>query len=90
MKKYGMRLMASSGYMSQVDEVLCAACGTCEDACPFEAVEIDTTPIVEWEMCMGCGVCVGQCPNEAISLRRDERKGEPLDVRVLAGREHVA
>jgi len=90
MTKYGMRLMTSSGYVAQVDKMLCAACGTCEDACPFGAIEVDGTAIVSWEMCMGCGVCVGQCPNEAMSLVRDERKGEPLDVRVLAEMERVA
>lgn len=90
MTKYGMQLMASSGYVAQVDEMLCVACGTCEEACPFEAVEVEETAAVDWETCMGCGVCVGQCPNEAMSLIRDERKGEPLDVRVLAGLEHMA
>ena len=34
---------------------------------------------------MGCGVCLGRCPNEAMTLVRDERKGIPLDVRMLAG-----
>jgi ferredoxin len=33
---------------------------------------------------MGCGACEPQCPQEAISLVRDEAKGEPLDVRLLA------
>ena len=32
---------------------------------------------------MGCGVCASQCPVEGLSLVRDERKGVPLDVRVL-------
>ena len=90
MTKYGMQLMASSGYVAQVDEMLCVACGTCEEACPFEAVEVAEAAIVDWETCMGCGVCVGQCPNEAMSLVRDERKGEPLDVRLLAEPERVA
>ena len=27
---------------------------------------------------------VGQCSNEAISLVRDEKRGVPLDVRLLA------
>ncbi len=89
MTKYGVPLMASSGYVAQVDKALCAACGTCEEACPFEAIQVGESAIVSWEACMGCGVCVGQCPNEAISLERDERKGEPLDVRALAGLEPV-
>ena len=83
MRKYDTPMLASSGYVAQVDEKLCAACSTCEDACPFSAVKVDTTAEVNWEACMGCGVCVGQCPNEAMSLVRDERKGVPLDVRLV-------
>jgi ferredoxin len=32
---------------------------------------------------MGCEVCVGKCPSEAMTLVRDERKGIPLDLRLL-------
>lgn len=83
MLKYGIPMVAPSGYVAQVDEMLCAACATCEETCPFEAVQVNGTAIVNWEACMGCGVCAGQCPNEAMSLVRDERKGIPLDVRLL-------
>jgi Pyruvate/2-oxoacid:ferredoxin oxidoreductase delta subunit len=83
MVKYGIPMMASSGYVAQVDETLCAACAACEDACPFRAIQVNEMSVVNWEACMGCGVCVGQCPNEAMSLVRDERKGVPLDVRLL-------
>ena len=89
MVKYGAPSMASSGYVAQVDETLCAACATCADACVFEAIEMDGTAIVNWESCMGCGVCVGQCPNEAVTLVRDERKGVPLDVRLLVQEQAV-
>lgn len=84
MTKHGIPMMASSGYVAQVDETLCSACKTCEDICPFEAIPVDATAVVKWEACMGCGVCVDSCPSDAISLRRDERKGVPLDVRLLA------
>lgn len=83
MVKYGVPSIASSGYVAEVDETLCVACGTCEDACPFGAIHVDETAVVNWETCMGCGVCVVQCPDEALSLVRDERKGLPLDVRLL-------
>jgi ferredoxin len=84
MTKHGIPMMAPSGYVAQVDETLCSACTTCEDTCPFEAIQVDATAVVKWEACMGCGVCVDSCPSDAISLRRDERKGVPLDVRLLA------
>ena len=84
MAKHGIPLAASSGYVAQVDETVCSACGTCEETCPFEATQLNGTAMVNWETCMGCGVCVTQCPSEAISLLRDEKKGMPLDVRMLA------
>ncbi len=84
MLKYDIPIMASSGYVAQVDEICCSACGICEDACPFDAVRVNGHAIVNWERCMGCGVCEGQCPDRAISLHRDPRKGQPLDVRALA------
>jgi ferredoxin len=83
MVKYGAPTLAASGYVAQVDDTLCAACATCEDACLFEAIQVNGAAVIDWEACMGCGVCVGQCPNEAMSLVCDERKGVPLDVRLL-------
>ena len=90
MVKHGAPMVASSGYVAQVDDALCAACGTCQEACPFEAIQVDGTAVVNWEACMGCGVCVGQCPNEAMSLVRDEKKGVPLDVRLLVQEQAVS
>ncbi len=84
MMEYGNPIVASSGYVAQVDEVICEACGTCEEVCPFDAVTMDMVSVVSWTDCMGCGVCVGQCPSEAMSLVRDEEKGIPFDVRVIA------
>jgi len=83
MAKYGAPMVAASGHVAQVDEALCSACGACEEACPFGAVKVNGTAVVNWDACMGCGVCTGQCSNGAVSLARDERKGIPLDVRAL-------
>ena len=83
MVKYGMPIIASSGYVARVDETRCKGCATCEASCPFEAVRVDGISVLKWENCMGCGVCVEQCPNGARSMVRDERKGMPLDVRLL-------
>lgn len=84
MAKYAVPMVASSGYVAQVDEPDCEACAACEQVCPFEAIQVKDTAVVNWETCMGCGVCVGRCPSEAMTLMRDERKGIPLDVRLLA------
>jgi formate hydrogenlyase subunit 6/NADH:ubiquinone oxidoreductase subunit I len=83
MVKYGSPMFASSGYVAQVDAALCSACGTCVEACPFGALSLETELEVNWEKCMGCGVCESQCTTQSISLVRDERKGIPLDVRVM-------
>jgi len=83
MVKHGVPLMLSSGYVSQVDPTLCTACDRCREACAFKAIQVNGTAAVNWEACMGCGVCVEQCPTKAMSLARDERKGVPLDVRLL-------
>lgn len=84
MMKYGIPVLAPSGYIAQVDEDLCTACGTCVNACPFGAISLGEEDItLDWQKCMGCGVCIDPCPNKARSLVRDERKGVPMDVRLL-------
>jgi heterodisulfide reductase subunit A-like polyferredoxin len=83
-QRNGTPMLASSGFVAQVDEDLCAACGTCADYCQFEAITVDNGyAVVDYEGCMGCGVCVSQCPEEAISLLRDPAKGEPLEIQKL-------
>lgn len=85
MMKYGIPTLAPSGYIAQVDRSLCTACGSCVQACPFQAVSMNEDGIaLDWQKCMGCGVCVESCPAQARSLVRDEGKGLPLDVRLMA------
>jgi len=85
MVKYGAPMMVSSGYVAKVDDSNCTACGTCVGTCPFSALSIDDEVLkVSWKDCMGCGVCEAQCPCQAIALVRDEKKGIPLDVQLLA------
>jgi ferredoxin len=83
MNEFGTKMACSSGYVSKIDQDLCANCGTCVDACPFEAISANGVTKINYEKCMGCGVCVDLCPSEAISFLRDEQKGMPLDVRLL-------
>jgi len=80
MNTYGMKILASSGYVSQVDESKCKACSICAKVCHFNAISVDKTAAVIWDKCMGCGSCVVKCPNQARSLVRDEKKGIPFDV----------
>jgi heterodisulfide reductase subunit A-like polyferredoxin len=77
-------MLASCGYVAAVDADLCAACGTCADACQFAAISVEGDhAVVDFAACMGCGVCVAHCPQEAISLLRDPAKGGPLQIQKL-------
>ena len=83
----GVPMLAPSGYVSEVDPALCEGCGACEDVCPFGAVSLsDGHARVNVDTCMGCGVCVSRCERGAMTLRREARKGEPLDIRRLKER----
>jgi Pyruvate/2-oxoacid:ferredoxin oxidoreductase delta subunit len=80
----GTPMLASSGYIAQVDSSRCTACNTCQAFCQFGALGLANGSIsVDLEACMGCGVCVSKCPQEALSLRREPGKGVPLDIRAL-------
>ncbi|NLX11781.1 MAG: 4Fe-4S binding protein [Chloroflexi bacterium] len=80
MRQRGAPMITSSGYVAQVDEGLCTACGTCAESCPFEAITVNGAAAITWEACMGCGVCIDQCPDDALALVLDARKGPPLDA----------
>ena len=86
-QRNGTPMIASSGYVAQVDTDLCAGCGECADVCQFVAISVDDGfAQVDAVACMGCGVCVAHCPQEAISLQRDPAKGEPLEIQKLISR----
>ena len=75
------QLAVNAGYTSpletvSVDEALCAGCGICCMACPYEAPhlveklvsgQMDRVSEVDVNKCMGCGICVAACPLSAIS-----------------------
>jgi heterodisulfide reductase subunit A-like polyferredoxin len=83
-QRNGTPMIASSGYVAQVDVDLCAACGTCADSCQFTAISLDDGfAHVDDSACMGCGVCVAHCAQDAISLLQDPTKGEPLEIQKL-------
>lgn len=77
----GVPMLASSGYVSQVDLEGCNGCGTCADYCQFGALSVrENIAVVDTAQCMGCGVCASKCPQEAISLARAPSRGEPLEI----------
>lgn len=80
----GTPMLASSGYVSEIDHEICIGCGICSGFCQFNALAmIDGQACVDYEKCMGCGVCESKCEQAAITLKRDPAKGEPLDICVL-------
>ena len=50
----------------------CLGLGTCERACPFDAIHIDPIKqiaVVDEEKCQGCKKCVAACPQRVLSMR---------------------
>jgi NAD-dependent dihydropyrimidine dehydrogenase PreA subunit len=80
----GVPMLASSGYICQIDADRCIGCGACKGVCPFDALsEQGGTAVVDAGACMGCGVCLTRCTQQALSLLRDPSKGEPLEIETL-------
>jgi ferredoxin len=86
-QRHGTPMLASSGYVCQVDEILCIGCGDCHPACQFRALSLGAgVTVVNIEKCMGCGVCVSKCEQGALELVREPGKGEPLELGRLMNR----
>jgi ferredoxin len=80
-QRRGTPMLASSGYVSMVDEDLCIGCGDCNDYCQFFALSVNNGyASIDQSLCMGCGVCVSHCPQDALTLIKDPSKGEPLEI----------
>jgi len=44
----------------------CAACGSCVDECPVNAISSGDIYTIDASTCTDCGVCVDSCPVESI------------------------
>ncbi len=58
--------------IAAVDDELCAACGACVLACPYDARALHPlkrVATVNAALCQGCGACAAVCPNKATCLR---------------------
>ena len=52
----------------QVNQELCAGCGTCMDVCSVGAIHlVDHLAEIDNTLCTGCEACIETCPNGAIS-----------------------
>lgn len=53
--------------MPTVDESRCNGCGTCADACEYNAIALPRDrPLIFPDLCHGCGACVRLCPCGAL------------------------
>lgn len=83
---HGVPMLASSGYVIELDSSECGVCGDCTNVCPFGALSLsDAGLTINEAQCMGCGVCVSRCRQGALRLRREPARGEPLLIENLAG-----
>jgi Na+-translocating ferredoxin:NAD+ oxidoreductase RNF subunit RnfB len=47
----------------------CLGCGTCKDACEFDAIQIiDGVAVIDREKCTSCEKCIAVCPKHIIEL----------------------
>lgn len=91
MVQAGVPMIASSGYIAQIDPSRCTGCGLCAEVCPFKAVRVEDggsgrrVARVDEALCMGCGVCQARCAFGVPVLVRDARKPVPMDIAALEG-----
>jgi heterodisulfide reductase subunit A len=65
-----------------VDVDVCAGCGSCEEICAYQAVEVDPVTKkakVNELVCEGCGACAATCPSGAIQ-HKNYRKRQVFDM----------
>ena len=57
-----------------VDEKSCIGCGKCVEACPFDAMFLDSVTNVAFkcDLCGGTPVCVARCPKGALEIDQGE------------------
>jgi len=89
--------ITTSGLIAEVDHEICIGCGTCEEACSYNAIEI-TSIVKEFEevslpikkstvnsgLCKGCGTCAVNCPVGAISIKHYDFEQINAMIRTLA------
>ncbi|OWZ83901.1 RnfABCDGE type electron transport complex subunit B [Natranaerobius trueperi] len=61
-------MMYSNGF--KACEYGCLGLGTCEEVCPFDAIEMQDNgiPYIDPEKCKGCNKCVNICPKQVIRM----------------------
>ena len=66
--------ITAEGVVSHVNEIMCRGCGKCEEACPYNAINLvdgegdKKVAYVQEALCKGCGSCAVVCPTGAASI----------------------
>jgi heterodisulfide reductase subunit A len=74
-----------------VDVDVCAGCGSCEEICEYQAVEVDPKTKkakVNELVCEGCGACAATCPSGAIQ-HKNYKKRQVFDMIDVVCEEYV-
>jgi heterodisulfide reductase subunit A len=69
---FAQREMVAEPTVAVVDEDLCAGCGRCVSACPYDARELHPwreVATVNAALCQSCGACAVACRNKATVIR---------------------
>ncbi|MHA1988021.1 MAG: FAD-dependent oxidoreductase [Promethearchaeota archaeon] len=72
----------TSGLIAEVNPDICIGCGTCEETCAYNAIELKSSSkkfeevnlminksYINSGLCKGCGTCAVSCPIGAISVK---------------------
>jgi formate hydrogenlyase subunit 6/NADH:ubiquinone oxidoreductase subunit I len=61
--------LGAGHYYAAVESYACTACGSCEGACPMEAIDMNgDAAVINLDRCIGCGNCVPHCDFDALSM----------------------
>ena len=74
----------ASNFQAVVDTNTCVGCGSCEEWCQVEAINVSENSrqaVIDMNRCLGCGVCVSNCPTESISLLKKSIEVRPPKTR---------
>jgi Pyruvate/2-oxoacid:ferredoxin oxidoreductase delta subunit len=69
--KFGFpEVVVTSNFIADNDSESCAECGECAEACPINAISLnsDDQPIIDEKFCLGCGVCALNCTTDSMKL----------------------
>ena len=61
----------SGSDLAWINPAICSQCGTCQEVCRFEAVNLqDGQYVIDRFACEGCAACYYQCPEGAIEMQK--------------------